>query len=173
MRNIDSRTRSLRFDSCVFLFHSFSAVTFATQSDLKRSRSNIMTVTGWPSCHARRDDEQRRNIQRKRCMFRHHHGWMLLLDSCRMIPIPLWDFMRVPNTIPANGCTETMLPRLCSRLSELRGFSAKVVAKVLKRGQSLRPRAGKQHRLRALSGLRPRLALTALRWRLRCRSPRR
>src|SRR5262249_21287449 len=35
MRNIDSRTRSLRFDCCVFLFHSFSAVTFATQSGVK------------------------------------------------------------------------------------------------------------------------------------------
>src|SRR5262249_7065473 len=37
MRNIDSRTRSLRFDCCVFLFHSFSAVTFATQSGAERT----------------------------------------------------------------------------------------------------------------------------------------
>ena len=32
MRNVDSRIHSLRFDCCVFLFYSFSAVTFATQS---------------------------------------------------------------------------------------------------------------------------------------------
>src|SRR5258708_31109731 len=30
MRNVDSRIHSLRFDSCVFLFYSFSSVTFAT-----------------------------------------------------------------------------------------------------------------------------------------------
>src|SRR5207247_3007589 len=30
MRNVDSRIHSLRFDCCVFLFYSFSAVTFAT-----------------------------------------------------------------------------------------------------------------------------------------------
>src|SRR5258706_14441184 len=30
MRNVDSRINSLRFDCCVFLFYSFSAVTFAT-----------------------------------------------------------------------------------------------------------------------------------------------
>src|SRR5260370_14705103 len=34
MRNVDSRIHSLRFDSCVFLFYSFSTVTFATQSAL-------------------------------------------------------------------------------------------------------------------------------------------
>src|SRR5215469_15361858 len=34
MRNVDSRTRSLGFDCCVFLFYSFSTVTFATQSAL-------------------------------------------------------------------------------------------------------------------------------------------
>src|SRR5947208_1489261 len=32
MRNVDSRIHSLRFDCCVFLFYSFSAVTFATKS---------------------------------------------------------------------------------------------------------------------------------------------
>jgi hypothetical protein len=32
MRNVDSRIHSPRFDCCVFLFYSFSAVTFATQS---------------------------------------------------------------------------------------------------------------------------------------------
>jgi hypothetical protein len=31
-RKIDSKIYSLRFDSCVFLFYRFSAVTFATQS---------------------------------------------------------------------------------------------------------------------------------------------
>jgi hypothetical protein len=34
MRNVDSRIHSLRFDCCVFLFYSSSAVTFATQSAL-------------------------------------------------------------------------------------------------------------------------------------------
>src|SRR5438309_11807057 len=37
MRNVDSRIHSLRFDCCVFLFYSFSAVTFATKSDPKRT----------------------------------------------------------------------------------------------------------------------------------------
>jgi hypothetical protein len=32
MRNVDSRIHLLRFDCCVFLFYSFSAVTFATKS---------------------------------------------------------------------------------------------------------------------------------------------
>src|SRR5437870_3661372 len=32
MRNVDSRIHSLRFDCCVFLFYSFSTVTFATKS---------------------------------------------------------------------------------------------------------------------------------------------
>src|SRR5437667_9342155 len=32
MRNVDSRIHSPRFDCCVFLFYSFSAVTFATKS---------------------------------------------------------------------------------------------------------------------------------------------
>src|SRR2546422_8146810 len=36
MRNVDSRIHSLRFDCCVFLFYSFSAVTFATKSALLR-----------------------------------------------------------------------------------------------------------------------------------------
>src|SRR6266403_3457709 len=36
MRNVDSRIHSLRFDSCVFLFYSFSTVTFATQSAGRR-----------------------------------------------------------------------------------------------------------------------------------------
>src|SRR5438094_8923632 len=35
MRNVDSRIHSLRFDCCVFLFYSFSAVTFATKSALR------------------------------------------------------------------------------------------------------------------------------------------
>src|SRR5262245_15131363 len=32
MRNVHSRIHSPRFDCCVFLFYTFSAVTFATQS---------------------------------------------------------------------------------------------------------------------------------------------
>ena len=36
MRNVDSRIHSPRFDRCVFLFYSFSAVTFATQSPKSR-----------------------------------------------------------------------------------------------------------------------------------------
>src|SRR5207245_1156301 len=44
MRNVDSRINSLRFDCCVFLFYSFSAVTFATQSanGLNRSRGRAL-----------------------------------------------------------------------------------------------------------------------------------
>jgi hypothetical protein len=38
MRNVDSRNHSLRFDCCVFLFYSFSAVTFATQSSDLRTK---------------------------------------------------------------------------------------------------------------------------------------
>src|SRR5437016_1782243 len=32
MRNVDSRIHSLRFNCCIFLFYSLSAMTFATQS---------------------------------------------------------------------------------------------------------------------------------------------
>jgi hypothetical protein len=39
MRNVDSRIHSLRFDCCVFLFYSFSAVTFATQSAQKQTNA--------------------------------------------------------------------------------------------------------------------------------------
>src|SRR6266446_2604302 len=48
MRNVDSRIHSLRFDSCVFLFYSFSTVTFATQSALfgRASRANQCPVSG-------------------------------------------------------------------------------------------------------------------------------
>ena len=35
MRNVDSRIHSLRFDCCIFLFYSLSAMTFATQSALR------------------------------------------------------------------------------------------------------------------------------------------
>src|SRR5260370_14326501 len=46
MRNVDSRIHSLRFDCCVFLFYSFSAVTFATQSANKRhmQRSKLHSI---------------------------------------------------------------------------------------------------------------------------------
>ena len=36
-RNIDLTIQSLRFDCCVFLFYSLSAVTFATQSEVKQT----------------------------------------------------------------------------------------------------------------------------------------
>src|SRR5438034_8363005 len=65
MRNVDSRNHSLRFDCCVFLFYSFSAVTFATQSAHRvtslRSANSIAIggradMLAWPigSAHARR-----------------------------------------------------------------------------------------------------------------------
>src|SRR5262249_23598773 len=73
--------------------------------------------------------------------------------------------MQAPDTKWMDGNSG---PRLCGRLSELCGFSAKVVAKVLKRRQALRQKVGKQRRFTELSGLRPRLAFTALHWRLRC-----
>jgi hypothetical protein len=41
MRKVDSRIHLLRFDCCVFLFYSFSAVTFATQCDIARSRMDV------------------------------------------------------------------------------------------------------------------------------------
>jgi hypothetical protein len=44
MRNVDSRIHSLRFDCCVFLFYSFSAVTFATQS-AKSGREQLQQTT--------------------------------------------------------------------------------------------------------------------------------
>src|SRR3954453_23983899 len=37
-RNVDSKIHFPRFDCCVFIFHSFSAVTFSTVSVQKRSR---------------------------------------------------------------------------------------------------------------------------------------
>src|SRR6266702_3477129 len=49
MRNVDSRIHSLRFACCVFLFYSFSAVTFATKSALRdRSmrRTNRVAIGG-------------------------------------------------------------------------------------------------------------------------------
>ena len=42
MRNVDSRIHSLRFDCCVFLFYSFSAVTFATKS----AENDSITLAG-------------------------------------------------------------------------------------------------------------------------------
>src|SRR5437773_10053901 len=49
MRNVDSRIHSLRFDCCVFLFYSFSAVTFATKSALSCTRD----LQGWERCHGK------------------------------------------------------------------------------------------------------------------------
>src|SRR6266566_4678660 len=49
MRNVDSRIHSLRFDCCVFLFYSFSAVTFATKSASNglthRSKRHLYSIT--------------------------------------------------------------------------------------------------------------------------------
>src|SRR5437016_5613434 len=57
MRNVDSRIHSLRFDCCVFLFYSFSAVTFATKS-ARSCRSRLCDITadieGRTDCHGRR-----------------------------------------------------------------------------------------------------------------------
>jgi hypothetical protein len=38
VRNVDSENLALRFDCFKFLFHSFSAETFATQSAMSRHR---------------------------------------------------------------------------------------------------------------------------------------
>src|SRR5438034_4576621 len=46
MRNVDSRIHSLRFDCCVFLFYSFSAVTFATKSAQRYRRRRIEFTAG-------------------------------------------------------------------------------------------------------------------------------
>src|SRR5207248_5787774 len=49
MRNVDSRIHSTRFDCCVFLFYSFSAVTFATKSAnsglMHRSKQDSHSIT--------------------------------------------------------------------------------------------------------------------------------
>src|SRR5260221_4980174 len=44
MRNVDSRIHSLRFDCCVFLFYSFSTVTFATQSAISGLRASQNSI---------------------------------------------------------------------------------------------------------------------------------
>src|SRR5215468_8458638 len=46
MRNVDSRIHSFRFDCCIFLFYSFSTVTFATQSASKRTRASKLESVG-------------------------------------------------------------------------------------------------------------------------------
>src|SRR5437016_5675551 len=46
-RKVDSRIHSPRFDCCAFLFYSFSAVTFATESalnDVSPHRPNLVVV---------------------------------------------------------------------------------------------------------------------------------
>ena len=47
MRNVDSRIHSPRFDCCVFLFYSFSAMTFATQSEDSGHRPMTVTACLW------------------------------------------------------------------------------------------------------------------------------
>src|SRR5258708_7787762 len=62
MRNVDSRIHSPRFDCCVFLFYSFSAVTFATQSATNGPALKIPTLrvkirpvlAGYKACEASR-----------------------------------------------------------------------------------------------------------------------
>src|SRR5215471_10638043 len=48
MRNVDSRIHSLRFDCCIFLFYSVSAVTFATQSPRKQTSSDTTGMSALP-----------------------------------------------------------------------------------------------------------------------------
>src|SRR5215831_16387405 len=48
MRNVDSRIHSLRFDCCIFLFYSLSAVTFATQSPRKQTSSDTTGMSALP-----------------------------------------------------------------------------------------------------------------------------
>src|SRR5213082_1304068 len=51
MRNVDSRIHSLRFDCCVFLFQSFSTVTFATQSaNRDRTQRSKISAYSIPAC---------------------------------------------------------------------------------------------------------------------------
>src|SRR5438132_9414114 len=48
-RKVDSRIHSPRFDCCAFLFYSFSAVTFATESalsDVSLRRADLVAVGG-------------------------------------------------------------------------------------------------------------------------------
>src|SRR5205809_2077343 len=51
MSNVDSRIHSPRFDCCVFLFYSFSAVTFATKSAASGSRRAGGLCRGFGSRH--------------------------------------------------------------------------------------------------------------------------
>src|SRR5829696_978820 len=46
-RNVDSKNQSSRFDCCVFLFHSFRAVTFSTASTHMRHGRNRNRETGY------------------------------------------------------------------------------------------------------------------------------
>src|SRR5215216_6219657 len=52
-RNVDSKNQSSRFDCCVFLFHSFRAVTFSTASvrNRKPRREQISSAI-----HSRADE---------------------------------------------------------------------------------------------------------------------
>src|SRR5215216_7512505 len=57
-RNVDSKNQSSRFDCCVFLFHSFRAVTFSTASARSRafrraSEMSALKARSGMSCSAR------------------------------------------------------------------------------------------------------------------------
>src|SRR6266446_2225819 len=81
MRNVDSRIHSLRFDCCVFLFYSFSAVTFATKSTLvPTANSKRLTATANRSILAA--DER---------------------------PLQV-DLVRLDRTVPAAGCVGSREP---------------------------------------------------------------
>src|SRR5215216_1783795 len=47
-RNVDSKNQSSRFDCCVFLFHSFRAVTFSTASVKMRKAQHEYLFSGLP-----------------------------------------------------------------------------------------------------------------------------
>src|SRR5437870_12856177 len=66
MRNVDSRIHSLRFDCCIFLFYSLSAMTFATQSAQHASSLRRTTAVAFGGkrtygsvCESRDLDENR------------------------------------------------------------------------------------------------------------------
>jgi MOSC domain-containing protein YiiM len=54
-----SRIHSLRFDCCIFLFYSLSAVTFATQSDASCRGVTARTPRSWPAPGQRHEPPRR------------------------------------------------------------------------------------------------------------------
>jgi hypothetical protein len=78
MRNVDSRNHSFRFDCCVFLFYSFSAVTFATQSATSRHRNKSDIEAPWSPSGPVVSARQRRPAQGRRPCHPHRDGWAKL-----------------------------------------------------------------------------------------------